>query len=95
MFKIEENIPYEVPVKGQKAQVKQALINQVALLKPGQSILINENELQWASAKKFIETDLKERFAQKNLVYNRIDKDGKISTRIWCDPNKTNNITTK
>lgn len=35
MFKIEENVPYEPTLQGKKAAEKQALINQVALLKPG------------------------------------------------------------
>lgn len=79
------NLHYKV----RKAAEKQALINQIALLKPGQSILVSENELQYPKVKKFVEDVLQERFSQKKLVYKKIIEKGVvIGTRIWCDPEK-------
>lgn len=80
MFKIENNIAYEPPVSGQKAKEKQAILNTVSLLKPGESIFIEDSIILYGSLKKFIEDVLKERFHQKNLVYKKVEE----GTRIWC-----------
>lgn len=95
MFKIEDNIPFVTTRTSKLAREKQALINNIVLLKNTQSIFISNDLVSVTTLRDNWFKGLKKQFSNKFLELRVIDtrKDTTIEEsekqhgcRIWCNP---------